>query len=160
EQLTITPVGMACHVGRDFSRFYSAIDPDLVDNTRVFDPQPTLSKGERIRAFILDTNHAMTFTGIDFDTETGEMCQLEIENSWGHYDSDEPLLDGFITMTRKAFEEDCTQVCVLTDILPDNLIRILGSTPEKLAPWCAMAEAMRIPGVPPNAMTRPMRITP
>jgi bleomycin hydrolase len=159
EQLKVSPVGMACHIGRDFSDLHAAIDPDLVDNTRIFDAHPVLSKGERIRATLQETNHAMTFIGIQHDPETGEMTHLEIENSWGYYDEEVPTMDGFISMTRKAFEESCTQIAVLTDLLPERMIRILKSAPEMLEPWSPMQKAMCIPGTVPEAMVASARLT-
>lgn len=152
EQWRLMPVGMCCDMGKNYSAYFAAIDPELVDMNRVFDPVPSLNKTDMIRSRVLATNHAMTIIGVEIGPG-GLPTHYEIENSWGHYDSDEPGQDGFLCMTQEGFRSLCTNVVVARQLLSASHQSELLSAPEMLPPWSIIASALRISGRPSASVT-------
>lgn len=155
-QWRIMPVWFGCDVGKHFSAFYSAIDPDLVDNNRAFDAIPTLTKEEQFVGRVTALNHAMTIVGAEFD-ENKQMTCLKIENSWGSLAPDEPGFDGFLYMSRKAFLEQCSESAIFKQLLPSRLQNVLNSRPIRLDRWSSAAKALQIPAQPPASVIASQR---
>lgn len=157
EQLKYMPVWMGCDVMRNFSAIHHAMDPELVDSNRVFDPVQELNTEERYVARTQEMTHAMTIIGAEYDPDTKLMTAFQIENSWGAADKEEPGLDGFLYMSRRSFLEDCAQVVVMKHLLPARLLNVLKQPARTIEQWQIEANCLRIPEAPPAAMIESLR---
>lgn len=137
------PVWFAGDVSKGFHPYRAALSNDLMDDQPVFGRYDVQEKGERIKSFNLDANHAMLLTGINInDDET--VKEWQVENSWGYWDNEIPGLDGFMCMTDEWFDNCLIQVVVHSRFLSRSIQRVLRSEPVMIEPWSCMAPAVRV----------------
>lgn len=129
------PVFFGTHTPIYHDRKSGIIDTDLWDYKLIgFDP--TQSKADRLRYHQSLMTHAMLFTAVHLDPESGEPLRWKVENSWGT----EPGIKGYFIMTHDFFKEYVYQIVAQKDAIEDEGIKKLLESadtqePIVLPPW-------------------------
>lgn len=71
-----------------------------------FNTELKMTKAERLNTGESSLTHAMVFTGVHIDPDTGMPVRYRVENSW----SDKACDKGFLVMTDKWFTEYVFQI--------------------------------------------------
>jgi bleomycin hydrolase len=154
------PVWMGCDVGKQFSRPQGIWDASLFDygslygisNAFTFGTGESLqgmSKKERLLHGATLMTHAMLFTGCDVPPEATEgnkyskVRKWRVENSWG---ADKCGEKGFCAMNDSWFDEHMFEIAVPKDLLTDDMLRALDTTPVVLPAWDPMGSLARQEG--------------
>lgn len=138
--------GMPVWFGADMSRGYhpyeEALNEKLIDYDLLFGKTYPMNKAERLLYHASQANHAMCFTGVDFD-EKGRTLKWQVENSWGFYDDEIPGEDGFLTMADAWFDENVYEVVIHKNQLSRTLTNLLKNEPTEIEPWDPTALAAK-----------------
>ncbi len=149
------PVWFGGDVCKGYSHYEQALDEDLFNLDLLFGSSKKMSKGERMKYKNTEGNHAMTFTGVNFD-DNGKTTRWQVENSWGYWDHEQPGLDGFLSASDKWFGDNVVMIVVHKNLLSRNVATAWEKEPVMLEPWDFMAPAVRIVGVDkPNLPSPP-----
>jgi bleomycin hydrolase len=127
------PVWFACNVGTEFDDDQGLWDNDLYDLAglyRVPIRNPKLSKADRIRWGNPMGDHAMLFTGVDYDRPERPR-RWRVENSWGDYGGD----NGYYTMNDNWFDENVFEIVADPSYLTDQMKKGLEKEPILLPAW-------------------------
>lgn len=126
-------VWFGADVSQPYDRGLGFFVTGIHDYDGLFDVDFSSTKLERVRSGESAMDHAMLFTGVDFD-EAGQPRAWRVENSWG----DEPGDSGFFTMDDQWFTDNVFEVVVPKSALPEDLAAAVDSEPIVLPAWDPM----------------------
>jgi bleomycin hydrolase len=130
------PVWFGCDVGQESISETGLMAPGIFDYASLYGMDFTLSRRELFETYSSTPNHNMVFTGIDI--AEGRPKKWLVENSW----SEKPGKKGYFTMTDAWFDRYVQVVVVHKKYIPQELLGLFTTTPEKLPPWDPMFRAL------------------
>lgn len=89
----------------------------IINTNDLFNIDYKLTKGERLTYRTSFCNHAMTFTGVNLDSEN-KPNRWKVENSWGKDNGK----DGFYLMSDKWFDEYVYEVFINKKYVPEEIL--------------------------------------
>jgi bleomycin hydrolase len=139
-------VWFAADVSRSFNMYNSTLDDSVNDHETLFGKTLPFSKGDQLKFGALESNHALTFTGVDIAEDGKTPVAWQVENSWGYFDNGVPGLDGFPFMSQSWFEKNVMQVCIFNKLINQNHSKMMSQEPIVLEPWSLGDAALRVSG--------------
>ena len=93
-----------------------------------------MDKKERVQTHASGSSHAMTLIAVDIDGNSGQAKKWMVENSWGPSSG----YKGCLIMTDEWFNEYMFRLVVEKKYVPQDVLDMLKTTPEKLPSWDPM----------------------
>ena len=93
-----------------------------------------MDKKERVQTHASGSSHAMTLIAVDIDGESGQTKKWMVENSWGPASG----YKGCLIMTDEWFNEYMFRLVVEKKYVPQDVLDMLKTAPEKLPAWDPM----------------------
>lgn len=124
------PLWFACDCMQFALRDKGIFDPATVRVDELFGIELPYEKGEAIEYGDAPSNHAMTLTGVNLNTD-GKPNRWKIENSWGKTAGE----DGYFVASNEWFDRYVTELVVRTDLLDDATRAILSTPVVEVEPW-------------------------
>ena len=93
-----------------------------------------MDKKERVQTHASGSSHAMTLIAVDIDGNSGQTKKWMVENSWGPASG----YKGCLIMTDEWFNEYMFRLVVEKKYVPQDVLDMLKTTPEKLPAWDPM----------------------
>ena len=93
-----------------------------------------MDKKERVQTHASGSSHAMTLIAVDIDGNSGQAKKWMVENSWGPSSG----YKGCLIMTDEWFNEYMFRLVVEKKYVPQDVLDMLKTTPEKLPAWDPM----------------------
>lgn len=93
-----------------------------------------MDKKERVQTHASGSSHAMTLIAVDIDGESGQPKKWMVENSWGPASG----YKGCLIMTDEWFNEYMFRLVVEKKYVPQDVLDMLKTAPEKLPAWDPM----------------------
>lgn len=131
-----TAMYFSCDVGKFIDRTKGVLDTEYYDYESLMGTDFGMDKADRIRTFSSASSHAMTLMAVDLD-ENGQPVKWMVENSWGPTSG----YDGHLIMTDKWFDEYMFRLVADKKYVPEEILKLLNTTPEVLPPWDPMFAA-------------------
>lgn len=136
------PVWFGCDVGKHFYGDDGIMDLKNFDYKLTFGVNFGLTKAERLQYGVSLMTHAMVFTGVDIDEDSGKPTKWRVENSWG----DKRGHKGYCLMTDEWFDEYMYQIIMPKSVLNDKDKKLYedyekgveSAKPTVLPPWDPM----------------------
>ena len=127
-----TMMYFSCDVGKFLDRTNGVLDVNYYDYGSLMGTTFGMDKRERILTGASGSSHAMTLMAVDLD-ENGNAKKWMVENSWGMTGH-----EGHLVMTDEWFEEYMFRLVVEKKYVPEDILKILDTTPIMLPPWDPM----------------------
>ena len=131
-----TPVWFGCDVGQETVSETGLMAPGIFDYGSLYGMDFSLSRKELFETYSSSPNHNMVFTGIDI--ADGRPEKWLVENSW----SEKPGKKGYFTMTDEWFDRYVQVIVVHRKYIPEEILSLFRTVPEKLPPWDPMFHAL------------------
>lgn len=133
------PVWMGCDVGKQFYRSGGIWHLDMFQYQNLYGVEFGMNKKNRLLHGQTLMTHAMMFTGVDVDKESGLPLKWRVENSWGEANGKK----GFYCMHDCWFDEHMFEIACPRSYLTDDMLRGLESQPVVLPAWDPMGSLAR-----------------
>ena len=127
-----TMMYFSCDVGKFLDRTNGVLDVNYYDYGSLMGTTFGMDKRERILTGASGSSHAMTLMAVDLD-ENGNAKKWKVENSWGMTGH-----EGHLVMTDEWFEEYMFRLVVEKKYVPEDILKLLDTTPIMLPPWDPM----------------------
>ena len=128
------PVWFGCDVGKFLYRNDGVMDLNNFDYKLLLGIDFKMNKAERLQYGESLMTHAMVFTAVDIDKQTGKQIKWRVENSW----SEKRGHKGYCLMTDEWFDQYNYQLVVPKDKLSKDVLDVLQQKPIHLDPWDPM----------------------
>jgi len=128
------PVWMGCDVGKQLHRPTGIWHLDIFEYENLYGCQFGMNKRDRLLYSQTLMTHAMMFTGVDVDPESGKAKKWRVENSWGDANGKK----GFYCMHDNWFNEHMFEIATPRSYLSEEMVKALDTTPIMLPAWDPM----------------------
>ena len=132
------PIWFACDCTQFSLRKEGFFDQSVVRVDQLFGTEFTLDKADALEYADSPSNHAMTFTGVNLDSD-GRPDRWKVENSWGK----DAGVDGYYVMSDKWFDRFVTELIIRKEYLDDATRALLTAEPVELDPWQPLTRPCR-----------------
>lgn len=132
------PIWFACDCTQFSLRKEGFFDQSVVRVDQLFGTEFTLDKADALEYADSPSNHAMTFTGVNLDSD-GRPDRWKVENSWGK----DAGVDGYYVMSDKWFDRFVTELIIRKEYLDDATQALLTAEPVELDPWQPLTRPCR-----------------
>jgi bleomycin hydrolase len=123
----------SCDVGKQLNKEKGTLDLNNYAYADLFGVDFSMDKAQRIQTFESGSSHGMNLVGVDLDKD-GNIKKWLLENSWGATAG----YNGFLVMTNDWFREYMFRLVIKKQYIPENILKILETTPTLLPPWDPM----------------------
>ncbi len=128
-----TMMYFSCDVAKFLNSKAGYLDVNYYDYGSLMGTTFGMDKRERILTGASGSSHAMTLMAVDLD-ENGVPRKWKVENSWGPASGHK----GHLIMTDEWFNEYMFRLVVEKKYVPEDILKLLDTTPTMLPPWDPM----------------------
>lgn len=128
-----TMMYFSCDVGKFLLSKKGLLDINNYDYGSLMGTTFGMDKKQRVQTGASGSSHAMTLMAVDLD-ENGNPKKWMVENSWGAASG----YKGHLIMTDEWFNEYMFRLVVEKKYVPENILKLLETTPTLLPPWDPM----------------------